>query len=284
MKSIALGQYYPSNSILHRLDARIKVILAVLYIVCTFLCKDILSFAVLLLSAFLLILVSRIPLRIVLRGIRPLLFIMCFTAILNLFLTKGEGEPLWQLWRIAIYTDGIFNAVFMVVRIVVLVLGTSLFLTYTTTPIALTDGLESLLKPLRLLHLPVHEFAMMMTIALRFIPLLSEETGKIMNAQKARGVDFSHGGLIRRAKALIPILIPLFVSAFRRAEELATAMECRCYRGGAGRTKMTIPHLHVRDVVAFLLMVGFGVSIFFLGRYSNTLIALVRDVWQARFF
>jgi energy-coupling factor transport system permease protein len=163
----------------------------------------------------------------------------------------------------------------MVVRIVVLVLGTSLFLTYTTTPIALTDGLESLLKPLRLIRVPVHEFAMMMTIALRFIPLLSEETGKIMNAQKARGVDFSRGGLIQRAKSLIPILIPLFVSAFRRAEELATAMECRCYRGGAGRTKMTVPHLHVKDFAALSLMILFGASILLLSRYSDTLIALV---------
>jgi energy-coupling factor transport system permease protein len=259
-----LGQYYPSNSVLHRLDARIKVILAMLYIVSTFLCDSVFSFAALLLSAFLLIAISRIPFRVVLRGIRPLLFIMCFTALLNLFFTKGEGEPLFRLWRISLYVEGIYSAVFMLVRIVILILTTSLFLTYTTTPIALTDALESLLKPLRVLHLPVHEFAMMMTIALRFIPLLAEETGKIMNAQKARGVDFAHGSLVKRAKALIPILIPLFVSAFRRAEELATAMECRCYRGGAGRTKMTVPHLHLRDFAALLLMIAFGGGVLYL--------------------
>ncbi len=264
MKSIALGQYYPVNSPMHRLDARMKVVLAVLYIVCTFLCKNVLSFAALLVTTLLLILISRIPLRAVLRGIRPILFIMVFTALLNLFFIKGESEPIWTFWKISLYIEGIYGAVFMLIRIVTLILATSLFLTYTTTPIALTDALESLLRPLRVIRVPVHEFAMMMTIALRFIPLLSEETGKIMNAQKARGVDFSQGGLIRRAKSLVPILIPLFVSSFRRAEELATAMECRCYRGGTGRTKMTVPHLHARDFVALLLMVGFGAGILYL--------------------
>ncbi len=266
MKNIALGQYYPVRSPMHRLDARVKVILAVLYIVATFLCRNVLTFAALAVSALLLILVSRIPLRVVLRGIRPILIIMCFTAFFNLFLTKGEGEPLWHFWRLSLYTEGIYAAVFMLVRIVVLILGTGIFLTYTTTPIALTDAIESLLSPLRVIRLPVHEFAMMMTIALRFIPLLADETGKIMNAQRARGVDFSHGGLVQRAKALVPILIPLFVSSFRRAEELATAMECRCYRGGEGRTKMTVPHLHARDFVAVVLMVGFGVGIVLLNR------------------
>ena len=266
MKNISLGQYYPVSSPMHRLDARIKVILAVLYIVCTFLCKNVYAFAALALSAFLLILLSRVPLRVILRGIRPILFIMCFTAFFNLFLTKGEGEPLWQFWRLALYTEGIYSAIFMIVRIVVLILGTGIFLTYTTTPITLTDALESLLSPLRVIRVPVHEFAMMMTIALRFIPLLSEETSKIMNAQKARGVDFTHGGLGKRAKALIPVLIPLFVSSFRRAEELATAMECRCYRGGEGRTKMTVPHLHARDFVALFLMVCLGAGLVVLNR------------------
>ena len=263
MKNIALGQYYPSGSVMHRLDARMKLILAMLYIVCTFLCKNVLAFAALAVSAPLLVLISNIPLRTVLRAIRPILFIMCFTAILNLFFTKGE-TPLWGVWRIQIYVEGVYSAVFMLLRIVVLILGTSVFLTYTTTPISLTDAIESLFKPLSLIKLPVHEFAMMMTIALRFIPLLSEEAAKIMNAQKARGVDFSEGSLIRRAKALVPILIPLFVSAFRRAEELATAMECRCYRGGKGRTKMTVPHLHVRDFIALFLMIGFGAGILYL--------------------
>lgn len=267
MKNISLGQYYPARSPIHRLDARMKVILAILYIVCTFLCKNVLCFAAIALSSILLILISRIPLRTVFRAIRPIIFIMLFTATINLFFTKGE-TLLFSWWKLQIYVEGIYNAVFMVVRIIVLILGTSIFLTYTTTPIALTDALESLLSPLRVLHLPVHEFAMMMTIALRFIPTLTEETSKIMNAQKARGVDFSEGGLIRRAKALIPILIPLFVSSFRRADELATAMECRCYRGGKGRTKMTVPHLHVRDFAALLLMVAFGTGLVMLNRYG----------------
>lgn len=242
-----------------------KLILSILYIVCTFLCKNVLSFALLLLSAVLLLLISRIPPRIVLRSLRALLFVMLFTAVLNLLFTKGETE-LFAFWRIHVYVEGVYSAVFMLVRIMVLILSTSLFLTYTTTPIALTDAIESLLSPLRVVHLPVHEFAMMMTIALRFIPTLMEETDKIMNAQKARGVDFSSGGLIKRAKALIPILIPLFISAFRRADELAMAMECRCYRGGKGRTKMRVSHLHASDFVALLMMVLFGAAVLYLNR------------------
>ena len=270
MKNIALGQYYPAESPVHRLDGRMKVILAILYIVCTFLCKNVLAFAALAISALLMVMISRIPLRTVLRAIRPLIFILFFTALINLFFTKGEtqlfSKQILPFWRVDLYLEGIYSAVFMMVRIIVLIMGTSLFLTYTTTPITLTDSLESLLSPLRVIKLPVHEFAMMMSIALRFIPTLTEETSKIMNAQKARGVDFSNGSLVHRAKALIPILIPLFVSAFRRADELATAMECRCYRGGKGRTKMRVPRLHVRDFVALLLMIGFGAGIVYLNR------------------
>ena len=272
MKNIALGQFYPARSPIHALDARMKVILSILYIVCTFLCKNVLAFGALALSAVLLILLSRVPMRTFLRAIRPILFIMLFTALINLFFTKGEtllwSQQILPFWRIDLHLEGIYSAAFMLVRIVVLILGTSIFLTYTTTPIALTDAIESLLSPLRVIHVPVHEFAMMMTIALRFIPTLSEETEKIMNAQKARGVDFSQGGLIRRAKALIPILIPLFVSAFRRADELATAMECRCYRGGKGRTKMTVSHLHFGDFTALLLVVAFGTGLILLNRYG----------------
>lgn len=265
MKNIAFGQYYPARSPLHAMDARIKVILSVLYIVAAFLCKGVLAFGALLLSAVVLLLLSRIPPRIVLRSLRPLFFIMLFTAILNLFFSGGTAV-LFSFWRITVYREGVYNAVFMLVRILVLIFGTGVFLTYTTTPIALTDAIESLLKPLRVLRLPVHEFAMMMSIALRFIPTIMEETSKIMNAQKARGVDFSSGGLVKRAKALVPILIPLFVSSFRRADELAMAMECRCYRGGKGRTKMTVPHLQVGDLVALFLMLAFGVSLVYLNR------------------
>ena len=218
-------------------------------------------------SALLLIIISRIPVRIVLGSIKAIIFIMMFTALLNVFLTKDtDSAPLFSWWVISIYASGLYNAAFIVIRIVSMIIGTGIFLTYTTTPIQLTDALENLLSPLKLFHAPVHEFAMMMTIALRFIPTLSEETGKIMNAQKARGVDFSEGGLVRRAKALVPILIPLFVSSFRRADELAMAMECRCYRGGKGRTRMTVPHLHVRDFVAVGLMVAFGAGILYLNR------------------
>ena len=265
MKSITLGQYYPADSILHRLDPRMKVILAVLYIVATFLCKNVLSFAALLLSAIVLILISKIPMKLVLGGIKAILFIMAFTALINVFFTKGE-TPLVE-WRfIHIYAEGLWQALFMIVRITVLIVGTGMFLTYTTTPIMLTDALEQLLAPLRVLHVPVHEFAMMMTIALRFIPTLVEETNKIMSAQKARGADFTSGSLISRAKALIPILIPLFVSAFRRADELATAMECRCYHGGTGRTRMTILHYSPKDFVALAVIVVFGAGIILLNR------------------
>ncbi|MBQ7397651.1 MAG: energy-coupling factor transporter transmembrane protein EcfT [Clostridia bacterium] len=265
MKSITLGQYYPADSILHRLDPRMKVILAVLYIVATFLCKNVLSFAALLLSAIVLILISKIPMKLVLGGIKAILFIMAFTALINVFFTKGE-TPLVEWGFIHIYAEGLWQALFMIVRITVLIVGTGMFLTYTTTPIMLTDALEQLLAPLRVLHVPVHEFAMMMTIALRFIPTLVEETNKIMSAQKARGADFTSGSLISRAKALIPILIPLFVSAFRRADELATAMECRCYHGGTGRTRMTILHYSPKDFVALAVIVVFGAGIILLNR------------------
>ncbi len=268
MKNIAFGQYYPARSPLHALDARMKVVLSVLYIVAAFLCRSTLAYAALLLSAVVLLLLSRIPARMVLRSLRPLIFIMLFTAVLNLFFAGGS-TVLFSVWRITVTLEGVYSAVYMLVRILVLIFGTSIFLTYTTTPIELTDAIESLLSPLRVLHVPVHEFAMMMSIALRFIPTLMEETSKIMNAQKARGVDFSSGGLIKRAKALVPILIPLIVSSFRRADELAMAMECRCYRGGKGRTKMTVPKLSVWDFAALALMLAFGGALLYLnGRFA----------------
>lgn len=265
MKSIALGQYYPAKSLLHRLDPRAKVILAFVYIICSFLCKNVISFAALVVSAILVILLSRIPLRIVYSSIKPLIFILLFTVLINVFWTTGE-TLLFEWKFIRIYLEGVMNAVFMIVRILTLIVGTSMFLTYTTTPIALTDALEQLLAPLKKIKVPVHEFAMMMTIALRFIPTLVDETEKIMSAQKARGTDFSSGSLMKRAKSLIPILIPLFVSAFRRAEELATAMECRCYHGGEGRTRMKILKYHPGDFVAIGLMILFGVSLIVLNR------------------
>ncbi len=264
MKSITFGQYYPADSVLHRMDPRAKVILAVAYIVAAFLCKNTFAFLLLLLSAFALVLISRIPLRIVLRSIRALIFIMAFTAVLNIFWvtdTREGARPLVDFWIITIYPKGLYHAAFILVRIVAMVMGTGLLLTYTTTPIALTDAIEQLLRPLAKLKVPVHAFAMMMTIALRFIPTIMEETEKIMAAQKARGADFTTGSLAQRAKALIPIIIPLFASAFRRADDLAVAMECRCYHGGEGRTKLRVLHFRARDVLALIAMALFIAAI-----------------------
>ena len=254
--NVALGQYYPSGSVLHRLDPRMKFILAIVYIVAGFLCKNVISFAWLFVSTVILVLLSKIPMRIVLKSIKAIIFIIVFTAIINIFLTKGEENQLLFSWKfIAIYENGLYNALFIIVRILAMIVGTSIFLTYTTTPIQLTDAIERLFSPLKVLHVPVHEFAMMMTIALRFIPTIVEETQKIMAAQKARGTDFSNGPLAKRIKALIPIIIPLFVSAFRRAGDLATAMTCRCYRGGEGRTRMTVLKLSYRDFIALATMI-----------------------------
>ena len=260
MKGISFGQYYPARSPLHSLDPRVKIILTLLYIVCSFLCKNVISYALLLLSALLLVALGRIPLKIVLRGLRGVLFVLAFTAILNVFWTSGE--VLIFEWKfIKIYLEGIYSAIFIMIRIAALIIGTGMLMTYTTTPIALTNAIEDLLSPLKKLHVPVHTFAMMMTIALRFIPTLTEETDRIMTAQKARGADYSSGGLIARAKALVPVLIPLFVSAFNRAGDLATAMECRCYHGGEGRTRMNVRHLRFVDVIPLFLILAFGASL-----------------------
>ena len=260
MKSIALGQYYPSKSILHRLDPRIKILLAILYIVCSFLCSNVISFVALALSSLIIILIGRIPLKVILGGLRPVLIILVFTTVINIFWTRGE--TLLVSWKfINIYLEGVYSAIFIIIRITSLIIGTSLFMTYTTTPIELTDGIEDILSPLKKLHVPVHDFAMMMSIVLRFIPALSEETEKIMTAQKSRGADFTNGNLLKRARALIPILVPLFVSAFRRSDELATAMECRCYHGGNGRTRMTVTYMKARDYFALAMYVVFIVCL-----------------------
>ncbi len=252
MKDITLGQYFPGNSVLHRLDPRAKLILAVLYIVAIFVAGSVGAYVMLIALTLLLVSVSGIPYSIFLKGLRPLLYIVVFTTVINVFMTSGD-DLLLEVGFIRIYREGIVNAVLMILRVMLLVSGSGLFLTYTTSPITLTDGLEQLLMPLKKLRLPVHEFSMMMTIALRFIPTLVEETDKIMNAQKARGADFSSGGIIARAKALIPILVPLFVSAFKRADELAVAMECRCYRGDNGRTRMNVLHFCGTDVFAMAI-------------------------------
>ena len=250
LKDITLGQYFPGNSVVHRLDPRSKLILLVVYIVALFMAVNWVSYAVM--AAFLVIAVkiSTIPPKSIIRGMKPLVMILIFTGVLNLFFTGGEGEPLVDFWIFTIYAEGLERAVFMVIRILLLISGTFL-LTYTTSPISLTDGLESLMNPLKVIKVPVHELSMMMCIALRFIPTLIEETDKIMSAQKARGADFESGSLMDKAKALVPILVPLFISAFRRADELATAMECRCYQGGEGRTKMKLLRYKRVDIEAF---------------------------------
>lgn len=268
MKNAALGQYFAGNSIMHRLDARTKVILALVYIVATFVCQNVFAFGVLLLSGILLIIISQIPIKIILQALRPIIVIMLFTVVINVFFTSGER--LLFSWRfLNIYVEGIYNAIFMAIRIIVLITGTSLFLTYTTTPIQLTDAIERLLYPLKKIKLPVHEFAMMMTIALRFVPTLMDETDRIMSAQKARGADFSSGSLIKRAKALIPILIPLFVSSFRRADELATAMECRCYHGGDGRTRMNVTRMKASDIASLVLITVFFAALLLVNFFAK---------------
>jgi len=272
ISDITLGQFFPGFSPLHKLDPRTKIILAILFIVAVFLANNPITFMFLLLLTVFLVSISRISFSIVLKGIKPLFFILIFTTIINVFLTEGEGAPLLSFWIIKIYKEGIIKAVFMSLRVIILIIGTSMFLTYTTSPIALTDGIESLLKPLKKIGVPVHLFAMMMTIALRFIPTLVEETEKIMNAQKSRGADFTSGSIVKRAKALIPLLVPLFVSSFKRAEELATAMECRCYRGDKNRTKYNELKYKARDFGWMLISLLFFTAVIFLRILPNKLV------------
>ena len=249
LKDITLGQYFPGKSPIHLLDPRTKLLFLIIYFIALFTADGWVSYGIVLVFLSTVIYMTTIPLKTIVKGLKPLIFILVFTGILNLFMTPGENV-LVSFWGLKITSEGLVQAIFMVSRILMLIVGTFL-LTYTTSPIALTDGLESLLGPLKKLHLPVHELSMMMCIALRFIPTLIEETDKIMSAQKARGADFETGSLMQRVKALVPILVPLFIGAFRRADELATAMECRCYQGGEGRTKMKTLHYKRRDFVAF---------------------------------
>ena len=244
LKDITLGQYFPGRSLIHRLDPRSKIIFTVVYIVAIFLCKALVSYGLALVVLLLLIAISRVQPKVFLKGMKPVIFIVICTALLNLFYTSGT--VLWSFGIVKITEEGIWKGGFMVLRILMLIACT-LLLTYTTSPILLTDGLERLLRPLKKVRFPVHELSMMMSIALRFIPTLIQETDKIISAQKARGADFDSGNLMQKAKALIPILIPLFLSSFRRAEELASAMECRCYHGDEGRTSLRQLTMHGRD-------------------------------------
>ena len=251
IRDITIGQYLPGNSVLHKMDARIKIVLTLVFLIVIFLCKNFWSLGLMVASALLFTLLSRVPLRMILKSLKPLALILLFTAVLNLFYTK-QGNVLWS-WKIFTITDkGIYTAIFMAVRILSLV-AVSALLTYTTTPTTLTDGIERLLSPLKVFKIQVHSLAMMMTLALRFIPTLVEEIDRIMSAQKARGADLESGGFVQRAKALLPVLVPLFVSAFRRADELAVAMESRCYHGGEGRTRMKQLRLKWQDYAALVL-------------------------------
>ncbi|HCF83274.1 MAG TPA: transporter [Ruminococcaceae bacterium] len=252
IKDITIGQYFPGKSVIHRLDSRVKLLLDLIYLVMLFTAQSFTGIIVSLLFMVFCYIISGIKLVMILKSVKPILPLMIFTAILNMLFITGE-TPLFHWWIISIYPEGIRLAGFMLLRIISLIVGMSL-LTYTTSPIMLTDAIERLLSPLKKVRFPVHELSMMMTIALRFIPTLVEETDKIMSAQKARGAELDSGGMLKRAKSLVPIIIPLFVSAFKRANELATAMECRCYKGGEGRTRMRQLKIAGRDIIAIVIM------------------------------
>ena len=251
LKDVTLGQYFPGDSYIHRLDPRTKLIMVVVYIVALFLATSWLAYGLVIAFLAVCIKISTIPLKAITRGLKPVLMIVVFTGILNLFFTQGTHE-IFTIFGFTLTWEAVERAAQMILRIMLLITGTFL-LTYTTSPIALTDGLESLLNPRKKIKFPVHELSMMMCIALRFIPTLIEETDKIMSAQKARGADFETGSIMDRARALVPILVPLFISAFRRADELAIAMECRCYQGGEGRTKLKQLHYTRLDFIAYAI-------------------------------
>ncbi len=263
LKDITLGQYFPGNTVIHRMDPRAKLLFTIFYIVALFLAKRLPAYIVLIAVLVVCVAVSKIKPAALFRGMKPVIFLIVITGLLNLFYTPGD--PIWQWAFLKITVEGIWAAIYMILRITMLITCTFL-LTYTTSPIMLTDGLENLLSPLKKIKVPVHELSMMMSIALRFIPTLIEETDKIMSAQRARGADFDTGNLFQKAKALVPLLVPLFVSAFRRADELAVAMECRCYHGGEGRTRLKELKYTAKDIIALVFSVLLCVFIWFLGR------------------
>jgi len=266
LKDITLGQYFPGNTIVHRLDPRFKLLLTFVYITALFLARGFLAYLLMFVILLTCIALSRIKAKAIFRGLKPVLIIISLTVFLNIFFIRGD-TILFEYRFIVITREGLLSAVFMAARLVMLIVGTFL-LTYTTSPIALTDALEQMLNPLKKIHLPIHELAMMMSIALRFIPTLIEETDKIISAQKARGADFESGGLIKRAQAVLPLIIPLFISAFRRADELATAMESRCYHGGEGRTRMNVLRACRTDYVSLFLGIVVIAAVIFLRNWG----------------
>ena len=262
---ITIGQFYPGKSIIHRLDPRTKIICTLIFISAVFLAKTYLAYAIIAAFVAFVLAVARLPLKLVYKSIKPLWIIILLTMLVHFF--TGKGEVIWSWWLLSVTQEGLDMGIMMSLRLVFLILFSSM-LTFTTSPIVLTDGIENLLRPFKRIGVPAHELAMMMTIALRFIPTLLEETDKIMKAQTSRGADFASGNLVKKAKNLVPLLVPLFISAFRRADDLATAMEARCYRGGEGRTRMHVLQLAIRDKVAFLIVVGFVLVLAFF-RYCN---------------
>ena len=261
LRDITIGQHFPGNSLVHRFDPRLKILLTILYIVLLFAAANPLGLALSIAWLAVLYKMAKIPVRMIVKSLKPIVPIILFTCVLNLFFVTGQGEPLVQVWVLRIYAEGVRYAILMAVRVITLIAGISL-LTYTTSPIVLTDAIERLLAPFNKIHMPVHELAMMMTIALRFIPTLVEETDKIMNAQKARGAMLDSGTLKERMHAMIPILIPLFISAFRRADELAMAMECRCYHGGEGRTRLKVLKYTKQDAISCMVCMAVFAAIF----------------------
>ncbi len=265
LKDITLGQFFPGNSPIHRLDPRAKLVAVIAYIVALFTSQGFLTYGICFVALAIVVKVSTVRLKALVKGMKPVVFILVFTAVVNIF--YATGTPIFSIGFLTVTYEGLLRAFFMVIRILMMISCTFL-LTYTTSPLALTDGLESLLGPLKKLHVPVHELAMIMSIALRFIPTLIEETDKIMSAQRARGADFETGSLVQRAKALVPLLVPLFISALRRADELATAMECRCYHGGDGRTRMNELHYRPADTVFLICAILFAVAVAVLGAFG----------------
>ena len=264
IRDITIGQYYQANSKLHRLDPRVKIVCTFLFLISLFCFQNIWGYVIATIFLASIIRISKVPFKFIVKGLRPVIMLLMITVLFNLFLTK-TGTVIFEAWVFKITDEGLRTAGFMTVRLIYLILGSSL-MTFTTTPNALTDGIEKLLWPLRKIKLPVHEIAMMMSIALRFIPILLEETDKIMKAQIARGADLESGNIIQKAKAMIPILVPLFVSAFRRATDLAMAMEARCYRGGEGRTKMKPLVYQKKDYIAYAIMIVYLVVAVLVGR------------------
>ena len=264
IRDITIGQYYPAKSVVHRLDPRVKLICTLLYLISLFLFSSIPGYLVATVFLVCVIHISKVPFSYIVKGLKPVIMLLMITVLFNLFLTR-QGDVLFHAWIFTITEGGLRTAVYMAIRLVYLIIGSSL-MTFTTTPNELTDGIEAVLHPLNKIHVPVHEIAMMMSIALRFIPILLEETDKIMKAQLARGADFESGNILQRAKSMVPILVPLFVSAFRRANDLAMAMEARCYRGGDGRTKMKPLRYKSRDYAAYIIVIAYVVAVVAIGR------------------